>query len=108
MTVIKKTKDQLIKLLFGKSVVPAGLVELHHYFRLYGPINFKSENKDGLIVAVSTNFRYGSIVTSGGDQKELDKNIKDAILTSFEVPSSYAHEAHIAQVGRKQGEYAIL
>ena len=41
------------------------------------------------------------------DEKELDKNIKDAILTSFEIPSSYAKEAKIHRVGDGRKEYAL-
>ena len=103
MTVVKKVKDELIKLLLGKSAVPRGLFELNQYFRQYGPINFNFEDgENGVTVAVSDNFRFGSIVTSGKNATELDKNIKDAILTSFEVPSSFATEASIKKVGDEQ------
>lgn len=108
MTFVKKAKDQLIKILFGSASVPRGLFELNQYFRLYGPINFKYEKGDsGELIAVSTNYRYGSIVTSGQTPAELDKNIQDAILTSFSIPSSFAKEAAVYKVGDKQGEYAI-
>jgi hypothetical protein len=96
MGIFKKTKDQLIKTLLGSSAVPRGLVELHQYFRHYEPLHFRFERgEDGSLIAISENFRYGSIVTSGNTQEELDKNIKDAILTSFEIPSSFATEAYI-------------
>jgi len=52
-----------------------------------------------MIVAVSENFRYGSIVTFAEDEKRLDDKIKDAILTSFGIPSSYAKEAGIHREG---------
>ncbi|MFA6424046.1 MAG: hypothetical protein WCV83_01890 [Candidatus Magasanikbacteria bacterium] len=108
MSITKKAQDQLIKFLFGKSFVPRGLFELNQYFRLYDPINFKNEKgKDGMIVAVSTNFRYGSIVTSGKDLKTLDENVKDAILTSFDIPSSFAKEAKIYKTSDRQEEYAL-
>ena len=91
MSIIKKSKDYFIKILLGKQTVPRGLFELNQYFRLHGPISFERKiGEDGSLIAISTNFRYGSIVTSGRNEKELDKNIKDAILTSFSVPSSYA------------------
>ena len=62
MTLIKKAKDQLIKILFGKASVPRGLFELTQYFRHNDPINFKFEKgEDENTIAVSTNFRYGSI-----------------------------------------------
>lgn len=108
MTYAKRFKDQLIKILLGKSAVPRGLFELNQYFRHYGPINFRREEGDGgNIIAVSNNFRHGSIITSGRDLEELDKNIKDAILTSFEIPSSFAAEAGLHKVGDKQEEYAL-
>jgi hypothetical protein len=108
MTFTKKAKDQLIKALFGKTSVPRGLFELNKYFRYYGPINFKNEKGEGdNIIAVSTNFRYGSIITSGKTSEQLEKSIKDAILTSFDIPSSYATEAAVCKVGNKSGEYAI-
>ena len=87
--------------------MPRGLLELNQYFRIYKDINFESENKDGLIIARSTNFNHGSIITSGKNEEELDKNIKDAILTSFEIPSSYAKEAKITKIGENKKEYAI-
>lgn len=108
MTLIKKAKNQLIKVLFGNASVPRGLFELNQYFRLYGPINFRHEKGEGgNIIAISTNYRFGSIVTSGMTMEELEKNTKDAILTSFSIPSSFVKEAAIYKVGGKQGEYAI-
>lgn len=108
MTIAKKARDRLIKALLGKSAVPRGLFELNQYFRHYGPINFRHESgSDGLLIAISTNYRFGSIVTSGKTPDELEQNIQDAILTSFGVPSSFAKEAAIYKVGDKQGEYAL-
>ncbi|MFH1326020.1 MAG: hypothetical protein ABIH48_00955 [Candidatus Falkowbacteria bacterium] len=107
MSIIKKTKDQTIKLLFGKSVVPRGLFELNQYFRINDPIGFDVKKSGDGLVAVSNNFRHGSIVTSGKDKKELDKNIKDAILTSFEIPSSYSKEARIMKEGERQDSYVL-
>ena len=108
MTLIKKAKDQLIKMLLGSASVPRGLFELNQYFRHHGPISFRNERgEDGNIIAISNNFRHGSIVTSGKDLSTLDKNIKDAILTSFDIPSSYAKEASIRKTSDKQEEYAL-
>jgi len=107
MSILKQTKDHLLKLFWGDKIVPRGLFELNQYFRLYDPINFKFEKSNGVIIAISENFLYGSIVTSGKDEKELDKNIKDAILTSFEIPSSYAKEAKIYRLSEKLEQYAI-
>lgn len=108
MTLTKKAKDRIIKVLLGKNTVPRGLFELNQYFRLYGPISFRHERgEDGSTIAISNNFRYGSIVTSGNDSKELDENIKDAILTSFEIPSSFAKEADICNVGNGSEHYAL-
>ncbi len=97
MSIYKQAKDHLIRFLLGKNSVPAGLAELHQYFRSYGPINFRQEPQDdGSLVAVSENFRCGSIVTHASTLPALDENIKDAILTAFEVPSSYAKEARLS------------
>lgn len=108
MTLRKKTKDKFIKVIFGKTYVPQGLFELSQYFHHNGPISFRMEKgENGNIIAISNNFRLGSIITSGNTPEELDKNIKDAILTSFEIPSSYATEANIQKIGVHQEEYAI-
>lgn len=107
MSIIKQLKDNLIKRISGKDFVPPGLVELQRYARQFGAINFKFEKSEDTTIAMSTNFRYGSIITSGRTADELDENIKDAILTSFEIPSSYAKEAQIHKLGNsKAGEYA--
>jgi hypothetical protein len=106
MSIIKQAKDLANKMTSGRSR-PTGLIEMHSYFKNNGPIKFNQHHKNGLIVAVSSNFIYGSIVTSGKDTSELDKNIKDAILTSFEIPSTYAKEAGLYQTGEKEREYAI-
>jgi hypothetical protein len=107
MSIIKQSKDHLIKLLLGKNSVPSGLFDSREYFRIYGGIHFSYEKIEDLIVARSTDFHWGSIITSGKNERELDKNIKDAILTSFEIPSSYASEAKIEKVGAKELEYAL-
>ena len=39
------------------------------------PINFTYKNEGNLIIAISTNYRHGSIVTSGNNEKDLE-NIK--------------------------------
>lgn len=106
MPILKKAKDTFIKFFSGNNVVPRGLVEFQQYFRHYNSINFNYDTKDGNIVAISTDFRYGTIITSGKNQEELDKNIKDAILTSFSIPSSYANEAPLYKTGEKKKEYA--
>lgn len=107
MPFTKKAKDYLLKAISGKDFAPQGLVDINKYFRLYGPINFEFKKESDAIVGISTNFRFGSIVTSGKDIKELDKNIKDAILTSFEIPSSYAKEANIKNINEHNQEYAL-
>lgn len=98
MNFIKVTKDYIWKIAHGKSV-PHGIFEMHEYFRQYGSINFEWKWEDDIYVAVSTNFRHGSIVTNGRTRDELDRNIKDAILTSFDIPSAYSREAKIERVG---------
>lgn len=107
MSYIKIAKDHVAKwLLDSNESAPMGLVDLHRYFRVYGPINFAKHQEDGMIVAVSTDFSQGSIVTQGRDEAELDKNIKDAILTAFEVPSSYAKKAGVRRIGESASAYA--
>lgn len=106
MSIIKKIQDNFIKLLFGDIAVPRGLYEMNQYFRNNDAIEFKCIQKDNSIIATSTNFRHGSIITSGKNKKELEKNIKDAILTSFEVPSSYNKEAGIHRIGEKGYAFA--
>lgn len=107
--VLKVLKDYIVKAAWdNEDLRPKGLFELSEYMRHNRGINFEyHKNEDGSLTAVSTNFRYGSIITQGNNLQELDKNIKDAILTSFEIPSSYAKEAKIVKVGVEQKEYAL-
>ncbi len=111
MSITKQIKDYIIKLTLGKATVPRGLYESSEYFRVYGAIHFDfTKDKDcNCLIAKSSNFKWGTIFTQGKDERELDKNIKDAILTAFEIPSSYAKEAGISPVGSKKNnkEYAI-
>lgn len=108
MTIRKKTKDYISKICAEKDFVPRGLFEINKYFRMYGPIYFKFKREGGVIIGISQNFRYGSIVTSGKNQKELDKNIEDAILTSFEIPSAYAKEASIKKIEENKNKVYAL
>ncbi|MDO8443647.1 MAG: hypothetical protein Q7S78_01515 [Candidatus Azambacteria bacterium] len=87
--------------------MPRGLFELSQYCRKFGGIHFDYKKENSEIIAISSGFKLGSIVTSGKDEKELDENIKDAILTFFEIPSSYSKEAKVCKVGEGQREYAI-
>lgn len=80
---MKELRDKFIKLALGQRTVPASVVELSNYFRQYGPIHFDYKKTADGIVATSTNFHYGAIVTDAKTEKELDQKIKDAILTSF-------------------------
>ena len=105
MSLLKVTRDQVKKLLLPKDYVPEGVLEWIRYCRDNDPILFQNENKDGYIFATSTNFRFGSIVTSGKNLKELDKNIRDAILTAFDIPSSFESKADIRREGDKIAEY---
>lgn len=107
MGFIKVGKDKLARALLGTRSVPRGLFELNQYFLHYEPIHFTYHDEDGQIVATSTNFHYGSIITSGANATELDEKIKDAILTSFEIPSSYKEEAAVKRVGETKKEYAV-
>lgn len=103
----KLVKDYTTKYLLGEDAIPRGLYEVSEYFRNYGPIVFKYTEEEGQIIAKSTNFKCGVIVTSGRNAQELDSNIKDAILTSFSIPSSYAKEANIKKVNSDSKEYAL-
>lgn len=103
MSLFKQTKDWLSKFVIPEEVKPSGLVELNKYFRLYGPIHFEHKlQEDGSIVAISSDFKYGSIIAHAKSEERLETEIVDAILTSFEVPSSYAREAQVQRVGKKQ------
>lgn len=107
MSLYKVGKDWLVRRLLDGDTVPRGLIELHQYFRHNDGITFHVEKQeDGSLVAVSTNFRYGSILTFGRTEEELNEKIKDAILTAFEIPSSYADEAQVKRIGEK--EYALV
>ncbi len=107
MSFYKQTKDALIRALIGKNAIPSGLFEMSRYFGLYRTINFHYERQqDGSIVALSTDFKHGSIITSGKDPKELDEKIKDAILTAFEVPSSYAKDVGVHREGETAYAFA--
>lgn len=105
MSIKKQVKDYAIKALRGKYV-PEGLVELTRYFVHYDSIRFDYKKDADGWVAISKNFQYGSIVTSGKNKRELEKNITDAILTSFDVPSAYIKEAGIHKIGEGL-EYAV-
>ena len=106
MSIKKQAQDYLLKILWGSKYHPQGLFEVSQYFRHNSAIGFDyKKEKDGYI-ASSKNFRHGSIITSGRNIEELEKNVKDAILTSFDIPSSYAKEAEIHKTGRER-EYAL-
>ena len=63
--------------------------ELLEYFQCNNPIEFDVNYVNDKFIAVSKNFKNGSIVTSGINCRILNENIEDAILTSFEVPFLY-------------------
>jgi hypothetical protein len=86
---------------------PSSLSNLHYYFRTYRQINFQFERQqDGSFIAFSTDFQYGSIITSAPSKELLDDKVKDAILTAFEVPSSYAKEAAVKRQGEEGYAFA--
>lgn len=107
MSIIKITKDYLIRKLLPRESIPRGLFELDQYFRRYKEIEFEFKAKGDLVIAVSKDFRFGSIITSGKTPQELDENIKDAILTSFKIPSSYSKEIVIKKAGEASKVYAL-
>ncbi len=108
MSVFKQLKDYVFKFAFG-DIVSKGLYELSEYFRENKVINFQNIPSDGCIIAKSTDFKWGTIITEGKDEKDLDENVKDAILTAFEIPSSYTKKSGIRKVGtlKDRREYAI-
>lgn len=109
MSLYKQAKDRFIRLMLGRGSVPSGLAELNHYFRFNGPINFRYElQEDGTIIAISDNFRHGSIITHADRKEELEEKIKDAILTAFEVPSSYAKEVDVPKLFGHQLKNQLL
>ena len=107
MSIIKQVKDNIVKVMLGSNSVPRELLELSNYFRFYGPINFEFHKDGDVITAVSKDFKHGSIITSGKNEKELDENIKDAIMTAFDLPSSYKKEAKISNINSKKEKYAF-
>lgn len=110
MSITKRTKDYFYKVMSGGKGADREIAELHQYFRLYGPISFDFVSEKDFTVAKSVNFRQGSIITFGKSPEEMDKKIKDAILTVFGVPSVYADRAKVVSVrekeNSKQKEYA--
>ena len=102
MSILKQTKDFCLKLFRNGDSVPVELFELSQYFRTNGAINFEFKKEAGEIIAISKNYNQGTIITSAKTEEELDENIKDAILTAFEVPSSYKKEASLKRVGQKE------
>lgn len=96
-----------MKILLGNTTVPRGLYDLNHYFRQYGSISFRREmQEDESTIVVSENFRFGTIITHVQRGEEFDDKITDAILTAFEVPSSYAKEANVKRVEKEAYAFA--
>jgi len=107
MRPLKVFKDRAVRSILGKDYVPESLFDFSEYFRHFKEINFEYHKEGDITIAVSTDFKYGSIVTSGRNKEELDKNIKDAILTSFEVPSAYLDKINLHQVDDQREGYAL-
>lgn len=99
MSFSKELRDKLLRLVAGNDFRPRGLVDLQEYFRHNPEITFELTKKDGGFIAHSKNFRYGSIVTVAKSLETLDHSVRDAILTTFEIPSSYEEEAGIRRRG---------
>ncbi|MBU4331825.1 hypothetical protein KKD19_04680 [Patescibacteria group bacterium] len=61
-------------------------------------------------LAKSTNLDQGQIITSGANLIELDKNIKDAIYTAFNVPAYYCDYSKIRNINEPARElkYATI
>ena len=101
MNILKVIKDWLARrelVLFKGDVLPAELFDLYDYFRFSADgINFaiRKDKDSDMWVAESVGFRQGSIITTGRTEAELEKNMRDAILTAFSIPSSYMKEAKL-------------
>lgn len=104
---LKNIKDSLIKYLAGSDFLPEEVFDASEYFRHFRAINFEFKKDDGLFIATSTNFQWGTVIASGKTLKELDRNIKDAILTAFSVPSAYADKLKIQNIDESQKKYAL-
>ena len=61
-------------------------------------------------LAKSRNLNKGQIITSGKNLVELDKNIKDAIYTAFDVPAHYCDYSKIRNIDEpvKELRYATI
>lgn len=62
---------------------------LDKYLKTNNPIVFDKKKEGGVFIAVSNNFKYGSIITSAHSQEDLDLNIEDAVLTAFDMPVTH-------------------
>jgi hypothetical protein len=108
MGVAKVIKDNLDKHIFNRNKFISEINGFRRYFALYDSINFNIHQEDGVFVAKSTDYKYGSIITSADSKEEIEKEIKDAILTSFGIPSAYANEAKVVNTGSKSERYATV
>jgi hypothetical protein len=107
MEVLKVVKDHIDKWVFHRGQMPLEVKEWKKYVAVNGAVTFKfDEQEDGSWVASSTNFKYGSIITSADSKEDLDSEIKDAILTAFSIPSAYAGEAKV--LNSKDLQYATV
>lgn len=104
---LKHVKDNFVKLLSGSNFIPEGVLDASEYFRHFGAIHFEYKEEDGLTIATSTNFKWGTIIASGKNADELDCSVRDAILTAFSVPSVYSKKLNIQKVGSRRKEYAL-
>lgn len=78
----------------------------------HSPIKFEVEkiNEDGkkYFLAIG-NLEKGEIITTGETIEELNKNIKDAIFTAFDVPAFYCNFDLIKEQSEvSQLEYATV
>lgn len=103
----KEVKDLFIKIVSRGTSARQQLVEFKEYFTRYKKIDFTIKKGDGQLIAISKNYRNGGIVTAGRDKRELDENIRDAILTVFSIPSVYSKEAGLHKAGDKGMSYTV-
>lgn len=105
----KLVKDAFHRYVLGEKY-STQLQDAREYFKLYGAIEFEQvhDTNTGEMIAVSKNFKRGTIVTSGMNQADLDEHIHDAILTMFDIPAIYSDKLKIARADRASvSRYAI-
>jgi len=96
--------QQIIKKILSKFPTKQGEKQLQDClaFLATNGIEFKisqyNDETGKYFLAKSINVDQGKIITSGKNLVELDKNIKDAIYTAFDVPAYYCDYSRIKNI----------